>query len=94
MVQLTERDETLLEWLRVVRMADLDAIRWVRGNQQQRPKGASHLAERATADTGQVTPFAYLCTGHRFAHAGRLPFISGVSNDSPVVRSTRNATRV
>lgn len=75
-------------------MADLDAIRWVRGNQHQRPKGASHLAERATADTGEVTPFGYSCTGHRFAHAGRLPFISGVSNDSPVVRSTRNATRV
>jgi hypothetical protein len=31
MVQLTERDEAILEWLRVVRMADLDAIRWAMG---------------------------------------------------------------
>lgn len=31
MVQLTERDEIMLEWLRVVRMADLDAIRWAMG---------------------------------------------------------------
>ena len=31
MVQLTERDEAMLEWLRVVRMADLDAIRWTMG---------------------------------------------------------------
>ncbi len=31
MVQLTERDEAMLEWLRVVRMADLDAIRWAMG---------------------------------------------------------------
>lgn len=31
MVQLTDRDEAMLEWLRVVRMADLDAIRWAMG---------------------------------------------------------------
>ena len=28
MVQLTSRDEAMLEWLSVVRMADVDAIRW------------------------------------------------------------------
>ena len=31
MVQLTDRDDAILEWLRVVRMADLDAIRWAMG---------------------------------------------------------------
>jgi len=31
LVQLTDRDETILEWLRVVRMADLDANRWATG---------------------------------------------------------------
>lgn len=28
MVQVTDRDEAVLEWLRVVRMADLKVIRW------------------------------------------------------------------
>jgi hypothetical protein len=28
MMQLTRRDEQMLDWLNVVRMADIDAIRW------------------------------------------------------------------
>lgn len=28
MMQLTRRDEQMIDWLRVVRMADIDAIRW------------------------------------------------------------------
>lgn len=31
LVQMTDRDEAILEWLRVVRMADLDAMRWAMG---------------------------------------------------------------
>lgn len=31
MMQLTDRDEAMLEWLGVVRMADMDAIRWALG---------------------------------------------------------------
>ena len=28
MVQMTRRDEAMLDWLGVVRMADMDAVRW------------------------------------------------------------------
>ena len=28
MVQLTKRDEAMLDWLSVVRMADQEAVRW------------------------------------------------------------------
>ncbi len=38
-MQVTERDETLLEWLRVVRMADLDAIRWAMGATSEQNRG-------------------------------------------------------
>ena len=43
MVQLTERDEAILEWLRVVRMADLDAIRWAMGATGSGPRGPVSL---------------------------------------------------
>lgn len=47
-MQVTDRGEPDLEWLRVVRMADLDAIRWAIGDMRATRSG--QVVERATMD--------------------------------------------
>lgn len=60
MVLLTSRDEAMLEWLRIIRFADSEAIRWalpaIEGGQASEPvhrRRAQHWAQRM-ADLGLV----------------------------------------
>lgn len=62
MVQLTSRDEAMLEWLGVVRMADVDAIRWAlaglagdhSGPPVSRRKAQQQVARRAGIGRGRT----------------------------------------
>ena len=46
MVQLTKRDEAMLDWLSVVRMADQEAVRWALAAQRDhvRARSAGNLS--------------------------------------------------
>jgi hypothetical protein len=47
MMQLTMRDELMLDWLSVVRMADMDAIRWALGGLRDDSRGEPVTVRRA-----------------------------------------------
>ena len=56
MVQVTERDEALLAWLDVVRLADMDAVRWAVGGGRWAPcrvrVNRCHCAGRSSGPRG------------------------------------------
>jgi hypothetical protein len=60
MLQLTSRDEAMLDWMNVVRLADVEAIRWALAAYQDDHEGAPVSIRRANHWIARMAELGYL----------------------------------